>query len=116
MFTPHLIPMNRGILTTAYARLQGFGRSDVAEAFQRCYGSEHFIRLLPEGTYPSTHRVRGSNFVEIGWYVEEETGQVVVMSAIDNLTKGASGQAVQNMNIMMGIPEGEGIDFPALWP
>lgn len=116
MFSPHLVPMNRGILTTAYAWLKRESSKEVSQAFLDAYAGERFISLLPAGVYPHTKRVYGSNRVEIAWYVEEESGQVVVMSAIDNLTKGASGQAVQNMNIMFAIDEAEGLDLAPVWP
>jgi len=116
MFTPHLVPMNRGILTTAYGWLRRGSRADVEQAYQQMYKYEHFIKLLPAGTYPHTKRVYGSNRAEIAWMVEEGSGQVVMMSAIDNLCRGASGQAVQNLNLMFGFPETMGIDMAPVWP
>ncbi|MGE5380883.1 MAG: N-acetyl-gamma-glutamyl-phosphate reductase [Methylocystaceae bacterium] len=116
MFTPHLVPMNRGILTTAYGWLRRGSRMEVERAYYQMYESEHFVNLLPGGVYPNTKRVYGSNRVEIAWWLEEDSGQVVMMSAIDNLFRGASGQAVQNMNLMFGLPEKTGIDMPPVWP
>ena len=116
-FIPHLIPMSRGILTTAYARLiSGVGAAEVSQAFEDRYADEFFIRLLPAGVYPHTRWVYGSNFVDIGTFVDEEQGRVIVMSALDNLTKGASGQAVQNLNIMFGWEETEALRMGPVFP
>lgn len=110
-FTPHLVPMNRGILVTAYAALkEGVDQRRIEEAYQAAYGKEQFIRLLSSGTFPQTRWVKGSNFCDIGFTVDERTGRVIVGGAIDNLVKGASGQAVQNMNILLGLPESCGLD------
>jgi len=87
-----------------------------SEALQRCYGKEPFIRLVPSGAFPSTREVRGSNYCDLGVMVDESSGQVIVISAIDNLVKGASGQAVQNMNIMCGFSETMGLDQIPLAP
>ncbi|MGE5453743.1 MAG: N-acetyl-gamma-glutamyl-phosphate reductase [Methylocystaceae bacterium] len=116
MFTPHLVPMNRGILTTAYGWLRSGTIAEIGEAYRDIYSNEHFINLLPPGVYPHTKRVYGSNRVEIGWWLDASSGQVVMMSAIDNLCRGASGQAVQNLNLMCGLPETMGIDLPPVWP
>lgn len=116
-FTPHLIPMNRGILVTAYGTLnKGVESQDIAEAYRKSYGKEYFIRLLPEGTFPETRWVAGSNFCDIGYTVDSRTNRVILGGAIDNLVKGASGQAVQNMNIMFGLDEKCGIDTVPLFP
>lgn len=116
-FTPHLIPMSRGILTTAYARLYpGITAAQVREAFTNEYAGEYFVRVLPEGVYPHTRWVYGSNFIDIGMFVDEKKGKVIAMSALDNLTKGASGQAVQNLNIMFGVEETEGLRFGPVFP
>ena len=116
-FTPHLLPIDRGLLATCYAKLlPGAGAADIAGAFGKMYGGEYFIRLLGRGKYPTLKAVRGSNFVDIGWEIDERTGRVIVMSAIDNLVKGASGQAVQNMNIMFGLPETMGLKYAPLYP
>ena len=115
-FTPHLVPMNRGILVTAYANLEkGVKEEQLEEAYEKQYRGEYFIRLL--GNTPAQTRwVEGSNFVDIGWKVDERTGRVIVMAAIDNLVKGAAGQAVQNMNLAFGLPETEGLAMAPLFP
>ena len=117
IFTPHLVPMNRGILSTIYARLRsGVAAAEVRRVLEDAYGAEPFIRILPEGIFPHTKWVYGSNFVDIGIYVDEGSGQVVLVSALDNLTKGASGQAIQNLNLMFGWPETRGLFFPGVHP
>ncbi len=116
-FTPHLVPMSRGILATCYASLKpGVTPEQVDEAFQRLYGDEFFIRLLGRGGYPATKAVRGSNLCDIGWHIDERTGRVIVLSAIDNLVKGAAGQAVQNFNIACGFDEKTGLDVIPMYP
>ncbi len=116
-FTPHLLPIGRGILTTSYAKLNaGVTAQDVQAAFETAYGNEFFIRLLGQGGCPATKHVRGSNFVDIGWQLDPRTGRVIVMSAIDNLVKGAAGQAVQNLNVMFGLPETAGLTQMPLYP
>ena len=109
--------MNRGILSTIYARLRsGVAAAEVRRVLEDAYGAEPFIRILPEGIFPHTKWVYGSNFVDIGIYVDEESGQVVLVSALDNLTKGASGQAIQNLNLMFGWSETRGLFFPGVHP
>lgn len=116
-FTPHLVPMDRGILSTIYATPTGaVSSAELLELYRAYYQGEAFVRILPEGSFPSTSHVRGSNFCDIGLAVDKRTGRVVVVSAIDNLIKGASGQAVQNMNIMNGFPENLGLESLALFP
>lgn len=116
-FTPHLAPMDRGILSTIYGRLLAPATTtELAGLYAEFYGGEPFVRVLPAGGVPSTAHVRGSNFCDIGVVVDQRTGRVIVVSAIDNLVKGASGQAVQNMNIMCGLPEGLGLEGLALVP
>ena len=116
-FTPHLVPMDRGILSTVYARLTTTkSGAELAALFADYYGGEQFVRVLPSGSYPSTAHVRGANFCDLGVAVDERTGRVIVVSAIDNLVKGAAGQAVQNMNIMCGFPEGLGLEGLPLFP
>lgn len=116
-FTPHLIPMNRGILTTSYASLNTAADTGGVHAlYQEFYRDEPFVRLLAPGEFPNVRNVRGSNFCDIGVYADRRTGRVVVVSAIDNLVKGASGQAIQNMNLMMGFHEMEGIKVAGLFP
>ena len=116
-FTPHLIPMNRGILVTAYASPKpGITEQDIAGAYHKAYDNEYFIRLLPNGVFPETRWVKGSNFCDIGFKLDSRTNRLIMGGAIDNLVKGASGQAVQNMNIMFGLPEQTGIDAIPLFP
>ncbi len=116
-FTPHLIPINRGILSTIYARAsRPSDAREVRAIFSDYYGKEPFIRLLPDGVFPDTAWVRGSNFVDIGLSVNPRTGRVIVITAIDNLVKGAAGQAVQNMNLLLNIEETTGITSPPLFP
>lgn len=117
IFTPHLVPMNRGILSTIYSRLKpGIKGSQIRQVLEDQYGEEPFVQVLPEGQMPHTKWVYGSNNVHIGIYTDDETGSVILVSAIDNLTKGASGQAIQNMNLMLGIEETEGLTFAAVNP
>lgn len=116
-FTPHLVPMDRGILSTIYARLTGnHSVADLVKLYAGFYGGEPFVRVLPAGNVPSTAHVRGSNFCDIGLSVDSRTGRVIVVSAIDNLVKGAAGQAVQNMNIMCGFPETMGLEVLPVFP
>jgi N-acetyl-gamma-glutamyl-phosphate reductase len=116
-FTPHLVPMNRGILTTIYAKPTVLTDTDRLHALYReFYKNEPFLRLLPIGQFPNVRNVRGSNFCDIGVYADPRTGRAVVVTAIDNLVKGASGQAIQNMNLMMGFDEKEGLRFAGLFP
>lgn len=116
-FTPHLVPMSRGILATAYATLQpSINNSDITNAFETAYGKEPFIRLRGEGSYPNTKYVRGSNFIDIGWHIDPRTRRVIVLSAIDNLVKGAAGQAVQNLNIACGYEETTGLQLIPMYP
>ncbi len=116
-FTPHLIPMNRGILTTTYAALKTAADTGVVHAlYHEFYRDEPFVRLLAPGEFPNVRNVRGANFCDIGVYADRRTNRVVVVSAIDNLVKGASGQAIQNMNLMMGFHEMEGIKVAGLFP
>lgn len=116
-FTPHLIPMTRGILSTCYARLrEGVTADKVDEAYRVLYGQEHFIRLRGRGGYPATKETRGSNFCDIGWHIDSRTGRVVAVAAIDNLVKGAAGQAVQNLNVMFGLDERTGLNQAPVYP
>lgn len=117
VFTPHLVPMNRGILSTIYARLRpGAQPSQVREVLEDFYQGEPFVRVLPEGVFPHTKWVYGTNFLDVGLFVNQDSGQVILVSALDNLTKGASGQAIQNLNIMFGWPETRGLFFPGVHP
>lgn len=116
-FTPHLIPMARGILSTCYATLKdNVTGDDVDKAFEELYEKEYFIRLLGRGGYPATKNTRGSNFCDLGWHIDSRTKRVIVVSAIDNLVKGAAGQAVQNMNVMFGLDEKMGLTQAPLYP
>ncbi|MEA4926724.1 MAG: N-acetyl-gamma-glutamyl-phosphate reductase [Syntrophomonadaceae bacterium] len=117
IFTPHLVPMNRGILSTCYCQLRpGIRAGQVRETLEDKYRREYFVDVLPDGLYPNTKWVYGSNLVQIGVFADEESGQVILVSALDNLCKGASGQAVQNLNIMLGIDEGKGLRFAGIHP
>ena len=110
VFVPHLAPLDRGLLCSISLRLrEGVGPTVVAEAFERAYAGAPFVRLLEEGVYPSTAEVAGTNSCAIGWNVDAASGQMVVFAAIDNLVKGAAGQAVQNLNLMTGRPVEEGL-------
>jgi N-acetyl-gamma-glutamyl-phosphate reductase len=116
-FTPHLIPMNRGILTTIYARLtENTDTTALHARYEEFYKHEPFVRVLPLGQSPNVRNVRGSNFCDIGVTADPRTGRAVVVSAIDNLVKGAAGQAVQNMNLMMAFEETTGLANAGLFP
>ncbi len=113
-FTPHLLPTDRGILATSYAKLKsGISKEQIADAYNKHYGKEYFIRLV-DG--PCIKNVRGTNFVDIGFTVDKRTNRVIVLSAIDNLVKGASGQAIQNMNVMFGLKESTALELAPLYP
>lgn len=110
-FTPHLVPMSRGILSTVYASLRGsVTAAAVDEAFGSFYRNARFVRLCGSKDLPTTLQVRGSNYCDLGWRADPRTGRVIVVSVIDNLTRGASGQAVCNMNLMCGLPEAMGLE------
>jgi len=116
-FTPHLLPVNRGILSTCYANLKG--RADTAELvalFADHYRREPFVRVHPQGSLPNVAFVRGSNYCDLGVVADPRTNRVIVVSAIDNLVKGAAGQAVQNMNLMLGLDEDAGLRVVPLFP
>lgn len=109
-FTPHLLPVDRGILATCYAQLkEGVTDAQIEEAYQTMYGKEFFIRLRGKGGCPELKNVRASNYVDLGWQTDKRTGRIIVMNCIDNLVKGAAGQAVQNMNVMFGFDETMGL-------
>ncbi|MFC1491175.1 N-acetyl-gamma-glutamyl-phosphate reductase [Nitrospinota bacterium] len=115
-FTPHLVPMTRGILSTIYVEARsGTSEEEGRDALAQAYGSEPFIRLMPKGEFPNVSQVAGSNFLDIGLTLDERTGRFVIVTAIDNLVKGASGAAVQNMNIMLGLAETQGLAHPGFW-
>ncbi|HTP65102.1 MAG TPA: N-acetyl-gamma-glutamyl-phosphate reductase [Geobacteraceae bacterium] len=116
-FTPHLVPMDRGILSTIYAMpVKPVAAAELVALYNDFYKGEPFVRVLPEGSFPSTAFVRGSNFCDMGLTVDNRSGRIIVVSAIDNLVKGASGQAVQNMNLMCGFPETMGLEGLPLFP
>ncbi len=116
-FTPHLLPLSRGILSTIYATLApGFDRETISALYRQQYQQEPFVRLLTGGNLPATQYVRGSNFCDIAFAIDSATGRIIVMSAIDNIVKGASGQAVQNMNLLCGFAETTGLDGLPLFP
>src|SRR6266705_7040208 len=114
-FTPHLVPMNRGILSTIYVRSAKSSPEDLHAILSKAYAQEPFVHVLPYGRLPQTRHVRGSNMTFIGLAKDRVPGRAIIGSALDNLTKGASGQAVQNMNVMLGIAETTGIDQVALF-
>jgi N-acetyl-gamma-glutamyl-phosphate reductase len=115
-FTPHLVPMNRGILSTIYVRGRNASPEDLHALLLKSYAKEPFVHVLPFGKVPQTRHVRGSNMTFIGVAADRIPGRAIVVSALDNLTKGASGQAVQNMNVMLGYPQTTGLEQVALFP
>ena len=116
-FTPHLVPMNRGILATCYAKLSDkYSYDDIKAAYDKYYKDEQFIRVLKKGVMPETRWVEGSNYVDINFVIDERTNRIVVCGALDNMVKGAAGQAVQNMNLIFGLPENEGLLMPPVFP
>lgn len=117
IFTPHLVPMNRGILVTAYANLAKTVDYDMVRAvYDKYYENEKFVRVLDKDVCPETRWVEGSNYVDVNFKIDKRTNRIVVMGALDNLVKGAAGQAVQNMNIMFGFDEDEGLKMAPLFP
>ncbi len=116
-FTPHLIPMNRGILITAYATLKKqVSYEDVKAVYDKYYQNEKFVRVLDKDVCPETRWVEGSNYVDVNFKIDERTNRVIMMGAMDNLVKGAAGQAVQNMNLMFGLEETEGLIQVPMFP
>lgn len=121
-FTPHLVPMNRGILVTEYASLKkkedgSFPTSEEIRAvYEKYYKDEAFIRVLPEGVCPETRWVEGSNYVDVNFKIDARTGRIIMMGTLDNLVKGAAGQAVQNMNLLFGFDETEGLKMVPVFP
>ncbi|MDI9475741.1 MAG: N-acetyl-gamma-glutamyl-phosphate reductase [Natronincolaceae bacterium] len=116
-FTPHLAPMTRGILSTIYlTNNKKVKAREIRDTLEYYYKNQQFIRILEEGEYPQTKAVYGSNYCDIGFKMDERTNTIVVVSAIDNLVKGAAGQAVQNMNLMFGFDIDEGLKQPPVWP
>ena len=116
-FTPHLVPMSRGILATIYVDMaKNFDLAGVRAVLENFYAGHKFVKILPPGVVPSTHMVRGSNYCFINIFADRSPGRAIIVSAIDNLVKGASGQAVQNMNLMFGLDEACGLEQIALFP
>ena len=116
-FSPHLIPMSRGMLSTVYINLKKkLCDDDLIQHYQKFYSDEYFVRVLGKDKFANTHSVAGSNFCDIGIKVDERVNRLVLTSSLDNLIKGESGQAIQNMNIMLGFEEKTGLQSPALFP
>lgn len=116
-FTPHLIPMNRGILITAYGSLtKEVTYDEVKAVYDQCYSKEQFVRVLEQDVTPQTRWVEGSNFVDVNFKIDPRTRRVIMMGAMDNVVKGAAGQAIQNMNLMFGLPENTGLKQIPLFP
>lgn len=116
-FTPHLVPMNRGILATAYASLKKDVTYEAVKAiYDKYYADEKFVRVLEKDVCPQTKWVEGSNYVDVNFKIDPRTNRIIMMGAIDNLVKGAAGQAVQNMNLMFGLKESEGLELVPMFP
>ena len=125
-FTPHLVPMNRGILVTEYAKLKPVQKADgsiglpsyedIKAVYDKYYKEEKFVRVLDKGVCPETKWVEGSNYVDVNFVIDERTGRIIMMGALDNLVKGAAGQAVQNMNLLFGLKESEGLELVPMFP
>lgn len=121
-FTPHLVPMNRGILVTEYASLRKKadgslpGEEEIRAAYNKYFEKEKFVRVLESGICPETKWVEGSNYVDVNFCIDKRIGRVIMMGALDNLVKGAAGQAVQNMNLLFGLPEAEGLELVPCFP
>lgn len=116
-FTPHLVPMNRGILVTAYASLKkNVTYEEVQAIYRTYYENEKFVRVLEQDLCPETKWVEGSNYVDVNFKIDNRTNRIIMMGAMDNLVKGAAGQAVQNMNLMFGLKETEGLEFVPMFP
>jgi N-acetyl-gamma-glutamyl-phosphate reductase len=115
-FTPHLIPMSRGELCTSYVKLRGGSADDLREALADAYRNEPFVHVAKKGVLPQTQNVRGSNYVQIGVFADRIKNRAIVISVLDNLVKGSAGQAIQNMNLMLGFAETTGLEQIALFP
>ena len=121
-FTPHLVPMNRGILATEYATLKKKTDGtlptydEIKAVYDKYYANEKFVRVLKKGVCPETKWVEGSNYVDVNFVIDERTGRIIMMGALDNLVKGAAGQAVQNMNLLFGFDEAEGLNMVPMFP
>ncbi|WP_091660985.1 N-acetyl-gamma-glutamyl-phosphate reductase [Alteribacillus iranensis] len=116
-FTPHLVPMTRGIMATMYAPLtEGWSTEKITALYESVYADQPFVRVRENGTFPFTKEVYGTNYCDMSFSIDERTGRITVVSVIDNLVKGASGQAVQNMNLMFGFEEGTGLNTIPIYP
>lgn len=121
-FTPHLVPMNRGILATEYATLRKKADGtlptyeEIKAVYDKYYAAEKFVRVLEKGVCPETKWVEGSNYVDVNFVIDERTGRIIMMGALDNLVKGAAGQAIQNMNLLFGLKESEGLELVPCFP
>lgn len=116
-FTPHLVPMNRGILATEYATLKkDVTYEEVKDIYDKYYADEKFVRVLGKDVCPETKWVEGSNYVDVNFKIDQRTNRIIMMGAMDNLVKGAAGQAVQNMNLMFGLEESEGLELVPMFP
>ena len=116
-FTPHLVPLSRGMLETIYLRLPADTSLEAVEkAYGEAYEKEAFVKVAPRGSLPGIRDAAGTNLCRIGFTDDPQGGRTIIVSAIDNLVKGASGQAVQSLNLMLGLPEETGLDFPGLFP
>lgn len=120
-FTPHLVPMNRGILVTEYASLKKKNGvlptyEEIKAVYDKYYKEEKFVRVLEKGVCPETKWVEGSNYVDVNFVIDERTGRIIMMGALDNIVKGAAGQAVQNMNLLFGLPEDTGLGLVPMFP
>ncbi len=120
-FTPHLVPMNRGILVTEYASLKKKNGGlptyeEIKAVYDEYYEKEKFVRVLEKGVCPETKWVEGSNYVDVNFVIDERTGRIIMMGALDNIVKGAAGQAVQNMNLLFGLPEDTGLELVPMFP
>lgn len=116
-FSTHLVPMTRGIMATIYAKANGaISEAQLRDLYKETYANSPFVRIRPEGVYPATKEVYGSNYCDIGVTYDERTGRITVVSVIDNLVKGAAGQAIQNLNVMMGYDEKAGLNFVPVYP
>lgn len=116
-FTPHLVPMNRGILVTGYVKLiKDVSDEEIKAIYDKYYADEKFVRVLEKDVCPETKWVEGSNYVDINFKVDKRTGRIIMMGAMDNLVKGAAGQAIQNMNLMFGLAEAEGLELVPMFP
>ena len=115
-FHPHLVPMNRGIFGYRVCKTEKEVTYEDKKIYDKYYGEEKFVRVLEKNVYPETKWVEGSNYTDIGFQIDERTDRIIVMGALDNLVKGAAGQAVQNMNLMFGLDEKEGLELIPMFP